>query len=489
MEQSRLAKHIQLLSPRNRDRFRQFVYSPYFNQHEKTAELLDLLLENIDQPTGTLDKKTAFRKLFPGQPYEEQQVHNLMSYLRKLYLRFTAFEYMEQHRYQEQLYTMEAAYNSHQFDILTNRSKQLQKKLREDLVHDNDYFFTNYRLNHVLGYYSGTYFDRSETETFQQMLDNLDKYYIVEKLRNCCHLTANSIMMNTAYDFNFLEELLEHMEHNWPQYEQERSIAMYYTILMSLRDGDNPQHYQRMKQLLAEEMNLLSELEGRDLYSFSYNYCIRMINTGYSEYQLELFQLYRQGLKQGLLLEKGKISEWDYKNIATLGASLREFEWTELFLNEYRDKLPPHRQENAYNYNLGNLYYNKKMYNEALSALLLVQFTDVKYHLSTTFLLLRTYYALKDTEALLSLIETFRIYVIRNRKMTTEQKRGYTNFLRFDRRLVVLRHHASTYSKKDLHTELASLAEKIEAAPNVINKYWLLEECRSSAQVAAGSGQ
>lgn len=129
------------------------------------------------------------------------------------------------------------------------------------------------------------------------------------------------------------------------------------------------------------------------------------------------------------------------------------------------------------------------MYNEALSALLLVQFTDVKYHLSTTFLLLRTYYALKDTEALLSLIETFRIYVIRNRKMTTEQKRGYTNFLRFDRRLVVLKHHASTYSKKDLHTELASLAEKIEAAPNVINKYWLLEECRSSAQVAAGSGQ
>ena len=121
------------------------------------------------------------------------------------------------------------------------------------------------------------------------------------------------------------------------------------------------------------------------------------------------------------------------------------------------------------------------MYNDALSALLLVQFTDVKYHLSTTFLLLRTYYALKDTEALLSLIETFRIYVIRNRKMTTEQKRGYTNFLRFARKLVLLKHHASTYSRKALEEELAKLAQKVESTENIINKYWLLDECRGEA--------
>ncbi|NBC08183.1 MAG: hypothetical protein GVY26_13400, partial [Bacteroidetes bacterium] len=112
------------------------------------------------------------------------------------------------------------------------------------------------------------------------------------------------------------------------------------------------------------------------------------------------------------------------------------------------------------------------------SALLVVQFTDVKYHLSTTFLLLRTYYALKDTEALLSLIETFRIYVIRNRKMTVEQKRGYTNFLRFAKKLVLVKHQASTYSKKDYVKELEELRGKIDDTENVINRYWLLEECQ-----------
>ncbi|MCO6489837.1 MAG: hypothetical protein J5I98_15580 [Phaeodactylibacter sp.] len=481
MYQSRLVKHIRELSPKDRERFLQFAHSPYFNQHEKTQELLALILDRIDGPEKKLDKPVVFRALFKGEPYNEQQLHNVMSYLKKLYHDFLAYEHFGQKRYNKRLYTLQAALDKHQFDLMTNRSKQLQKKLGEDPVHDSDYYYTSYHLNNMLGYYTGHYFDRSETDTFQQMLDNLDKYYIVEKLRNCCHLTANSMMMNTSYNFRILDELLGYLESHWEDYENDPTIVLYYNVIMSMNDKDNPRYYQRMKRMLAEDMECLSADDGRDLYSFSYNYCISMINAGHSAYLRELFQLYKQGLKQGLVLEKGTISEWDYKNIATLGCRLQEFEWTEQFLHDFRENLPAHRQENAYNYNLGNLYYNKKMYNEALSALLLVQFTDVKYHLSTTFLLLRTYYALKDTEALLSLIETFRIYVIRNRKMTTEQKRGYTNFLRFAKRLVLLKHHASTYSRKALDEGLAKLAQKVESTENVINKYWLLDECRGEA--------
>jgi hypothetical protein len=98
--------------------------------------------------------------------------------------------------------------------------------------------------------------------------------------------------------------------------------------------------------------------------------------------------------------------------------------------------------------------------------------------------LLRTYFALKDTEALLSLIDTFRIYVIRNRKITTDQKRGYTNFLRFARKLVLIRHQAPAYSRKTVEEKLEELAKKVESTSNVINKYWLLEECKVDTAVA-----
>lgn len=89
---------------------------------------------------------------------------------------------------------------------------------------------------------------------------------------------------------------------------------------------------------------------------------------------------------------------------------------------------------------------------------------------------MRTYYAQGDTEALLSLIDTFRVYVIRNKNMTTSEKKGVTNFLRFAKKLVLLKHQASTYTKKALQEKLEALSQKISQTENVINKYWLLEE-------------
>jgi len=480
MLQSRIIKHIKTLSVKDREQFRQFAYSPYFNQHDKTRELLDLVLDKLDNKPAELEKERVYKALFPGEDYDEQQLYNLMSYLKKLFNRFLAQQHFEESPHLEQLYTLETSYKNHQHDVLTNRSKQLKKKLQKDPVRDANYFFVNYRLNHLLGYYTTINIDRTETRSMQAMLDNLEKYYIVGKLRNCAHLLANSLMMNTSYNFRMLEPVLDYLNENWEEYKDEKVIMLYYSALMSMRSEPTAEHYERMKNILTGSIQLLSDEDSRDLYIFAYNYCIRQINAGESEYLHELFNLYKQGLRQELILDsKGMISEWDYKNIATLGARLKEFEWTEQFLQQYMEKMPPQRRENAYNYNLGNLYYNKKMYEEALSALLLVQFTDVKYHLNTTFLLLRTYYALEDTEALLSLIETFRIYVIRNRKMTNDQKRGYTNFLRFAKKLVLLKHHASTYSRDDLKNKLEDLTEKIENTDNIINKYWLLDECRA----------
>ena len=479
MEQSRLVKYIKALSAKEREKFHLFVHSPYFNKHDKTVQLLAVIEKWLERPSTPLDKPAVFKKLFPKESYDEQRLHNVMSYLKKLYHNFLSFRHFEDRPFQGQLFTIEAAYESNQFDLMKNRGKLLEKELDRHSCKDVHSYYTSFKLNKVMGYYSGMYEDRSKPTLLQGMVDSLDRYYILEKLRHSCHIMANVMMMNTAYKFHFLQELLAYMKENWAEYENDTPIVLYYTIFRSLEEENNPAHYTRLSQMLANEINNLSKDEQGDLYSFAINYCIRRINQGDRDFQRELFQLYKRGLKAGLILDNGILSEWNYKNITALGCSLKEFEWTENFIQTYKEKLLVERQENAYNYNLAHLYYNKKLYNEALSVLLLVQFTDVKYHLNTTFLLLRTYYALKDTEALLALIETFRIYVMRNKKMTTEQKKGYTNFLRFAKKLVLLKHQAAAYTRSGLHEKLDNLHTKISNTRNVINKFWLLEECRA----------
>ncbi len=479
MQQSRIIKFIQELSPRERERFHQFVNSPYFNQHEKTNQLLDIILAHLSNGRHELERHAIYKQLFDGQAYDEQKLHNVMSYLKKQFHRFLAFEYVDQHPAVEQLLTLESAFESARFDLLVNRAKQLEKGLHQKSFADGQYHYASYRLNYLMGYYGSDFVDRSESEVLQRMSNHLDRYFIVEKLRNSCHLTANMMLLNSYYDLGLLEDLLAYLQRHWEQFKDDLGIKLYYTILMSLREENEPGHYLVMKGMLEQYMNVMPRQDCSDLYTFAYNYCIRRINQGESSYQTELFDLYRKGLDSGMLLKNNILSEWDYKNVATLGCGLKEFEWTEAFLHHYKDYIPAHQRENAYSYNLANFYYHKKQYDDTLRTLLHVQFTDVKYHLNSNFLLLRTYYALHDTEALLSLIETFRIYVIRNQRITTEQKRSYTNFLRFAKKLVQLRHNASTFSRKALREKLDELAQKVESSENVINKYWLLEECRN----------
>lgn len=478
MEQSKIVKYLAELPAKSRERFRQFALSPYFNQHDQTTELIGIILEALDQPKLKLNRQKIFRKLFPGEEFDEQRLHNLLSYVKKLYVRFLAYEEMERYPFLEPVLALEGAYERNQFDLLINRSKYLEKVLKKHPYRDSQHHYARYRVNYLLGYYKTKYVDRSKNERFQHMLNHLDRYYIAEKLRNCCHLTANMILMNAHYDFYLLEELLTFIRNNWGLFKNDTSIQLYYTILMSLRQDKEPVHYQRLKEMLTNQIHCFPPEEQSDLYLFSYNYCIVRINEGQEAYQQELFQLYKQGLKSELLLNNGLLYEWDYKNITTLGCALKEFEWTENFIEEYREKLPANHRENAYNYNLANLYHSKRMYNEAIQHLLQVRFTDVKYHLSTSFLTLRTYYELGDTEALLSLIETFRIYAIRNRSITTDQKRGLTNFLRFARRLVNLKHQSYTYSEKALNEKLQKLYGQIEQTDNVFNKKWLLDESK-----------
>lgn len=478
MKNSKIITYISDLTLRDRDRFLHFVYSPYINQHQKTRELLDVLLKHLDKGTQEVNMERLFGKLFPGDVFEEQKLHNLFSGLKKLYLRFLALEELELNPLAEELLVLESCNRKNFFDLLVARSRLLDKKLDEYPVHDNSYHYTRYRMRVMLGYHAGTFGDRAKTsDTFQEMMDHLDRYYLAEKLRHACHLLAHSMLLNLRYDFGMLPMLVDTIAENPEKYTTDADIEAYYTIWMSLQKEDQEGYYLHMKNILRDRFDALSKNAQTDLYGFANNYCIRQINAGNSSYQDELFELYKQGLERELLLINGHLSEWDYKNIATLGCSLKAFEWTEHFLETFQTKLPANRRENAYNYNLANLYYNKRQYDKVLSTLFRVQFTDVKYHLNTTFLLLRTYYAKGDVEALFSLIDTFRVYILRNRQIAATEKKGYTNFLGFAKQLVKIKLQGPVYQRVSIDAQLVVLRKRIEETENVINKYWLLEQC------------
>ena len=481
MSESRVVNYVKNLAPKQKERFRTFVFSPYFNQHEKTKDLLVAILKLVNgkKAKEEIDREALFKMVFPKEKiFDEQRLFNVMSYLKKLYQKFIAYEYLEKNETIEQLYTLEAANDRSQIDLLKNRAHFLKKKLQKKKIRDVDYYYTNYKLNLLWAGFDSNdeIMDKSKEGMMQAMLDNFDKYYIAEKLRMCCQLNSDMQAMNVNFNFSFLEELLKYLRENWSIVENNLIIKLYYTILMSQNEKD-AFYYNQLKEIIdTSQFNGLNEDQQVDLYKSAYNYCILKINNGDNDYSKELMELYKQGLERRLLFQNGELSDWIYKNITTLGCVLNQFDWTEKFINEYKQYLPPEKMANAYSYNKANLYFNKAQYDEVQSLLVNVQFTDFKYHINATILLMRTYYKILNTEALLSLIETFRIFLIRNKDMPSSQKRGYTNYIRFKKRLINLKHNEDTFSTKDYQSKLENLKKDIERTEDVYAKHWLLSE-------------
>lgn len=462
---------------RERERLRQFVRSPYFNRHKATSLLLDFILKELNKAKPRLEEARARDAVKSSGT--EQRLADLQSSLMKLVNRFLAVEQLQTEAFREEVLTLKRTKELQRFSLLDNRGKRLDAKVAKHKFRDGDTHLAAYEWKSINGYRKG-HTDRADTREMQAMLNHLDRFYLVEKLRHACQLTANMMQMNTSYELLFLEPILAYLDSETGKEllagGREPSIEVYYHILMSLRTPDEAAHYERMTYYLGEGINRLPADHRTDVYSFASNYCIKRIMTGHANFRMELLDLYRRGITTGLMYEKGEISEFDYKNVVTIGSGTGEFEWTEQFIEENRERLPADRRENAYALNKARFLYSLERLDEAADLLITVTDSDIVYHLARVLLEVRIAYDQQNQEFALNILETFRLYVRRSTKMSAKDKRSYINYTRFTKQLVNLKHQKEFMDRAGYAKRLAALNETVGETELIVERSWLLRE-------------
>ncbi len=138
--------------------------------------------------------------------------------------------------------------------------------------------------------------------------------------------------------------------------------------------------------------------------------------------------------------------------------------------------MKPSEAENAYRYNLANLNYSRKLYEEALELLRDVEFTDIYYKLGSRSLLLKIFYEMDETESLFSLLESFKIFVKRSKQISGYQKEIHLNLLKSARKLYRIKVRLPHYRKALLRNQFKNLELKIQEKPQIANVNWLKEK-------------
>ena len=140
-------------------------------------------------------------------------------------------------------------------------------------------------------------------------------------------------------------------------------------------------------------------------------------------------------IEQEILIEKGKISRFTYKNVVGIALRLKEFTWAEQFILQYQEALNNQYKTNYVHYNLSKLRFHQQNYSEAMQRLQQVEYDDLFLNLDAKVMLLKIYFELEEWEVLDSFTISFQRFLQRKKGLGYHQE-NYANFVKLARKLL-----------------------------------------------------
>ncbi len=467
MKNSKLINLIYTFSNKEIKAFRCFLESPYFNKKEELVFLFKYIKNCLNKEFSLemLNRKTVYIAVAGDKTYNDKHLNHIMSQLFQLAEHFLSIQNFEKDGIMPDYYLLEAYVERKQgksFGLAYNRAN---KKLKETPFRDEKFFFQTFLLADI----ADQQFQSTELRQYDQNLEKaserLDRFFFSKKLKYLTAMISWEKIISRPFNKTLINEIKDIVTKY--KYTSTPQINIYYKLLLLLTEPASDKYFESLKVDLGLQKDYFPQKEMKLFYYFMINYCIIQIREGKNEFADELLQIYTSGIKNGALFEEGQITPWTFKNMIRLGIGQKEYAWTQNFISEYSYKLPSNKQKDAYNFSMADMFYAQNKYDEALNYLNQVEFTDIHYSLDAKELLLKIYYTAEETEAFLSLIFSFKIYLKRNKLITKDVKTAYENFIRFIHQM-----HKYGASKKD------TIEHKIKDTKSLVARGWLLEQVK-----------
>ena len=459
--------------------YHDFVHSPFFNKNEKLCQMAGILLESYPGfEEKHVKKENVAKVLFGNDAKAEQKLNDHASYLVTLLHEFYAISGFKNEEIEKRLYTLRSLQNKEHGLEFERIAGQLKNIIEKNPNRNSDYHYHNYLLENEFDQYYLSKNERDKHDRFQNKVDALDAFYLSQKLKAACEMLNRQKVFTTVFSHRMMEQIADYIEANTEYLSELPSVMVYYHCFNMLSQPEIESHFIQLKGELEKSSGVLPNTELRELYDYLQNFCIQKINKGETGYFNTLLEIYKSLLSNEIIYENGYLSEWDYKNIVSTGLRLKDYQWTEKFITEYKEKLHPDMRKNAYIYNLASLHYEKKEHSLAIKLLREIEFTDVFYSLGARSILLKTYYEMHEDESLYSSIDSFKTFLRRNKLISDYQKSIYQNLLKYTLQLNRIREDLEMDNSTGNIEKYNKLKETLGSAKETANIGWLTEQAK-----------
>lgn len=468
MKDLRVYKVLVQLSVYERNRFSKYINSPYFNKQETLSDLFSLIDDTIRNPSKTSkDKKQIWDLIHPKSAFNDNKFRKNCADLIQHIQSFLALEFYQNNPLQQANNLLETV-NRERLKPFYNVAVKTARRLSDRQLHQSgEYYYEQYRLEKNIYNITEFMVNRHDQSNIKEIISNLDHFYLAEKLRNHCNLIVRKYYTGKSSESLFIDEIIDQIEQG--DFTDIPPIEVYYQMYKMFSSQENEEYYRELKKLVNRHIEIFPDVEAQDLYHSLINYCLRQCNKGKFEYYRELFNIYDRATKDEIIIVDGLLAPWDYKNAILVALRLKEFTWAEKFIKTYEPFLDVKYRENAVRLNSARLFFYKKQYQKVQELLREVEFDDFSYNLSSKAMMLATYFELKEFDPLDSFLNSFSVFINRNKKHLPEQRKiNYLNLIKYTRRLMKISHRDEKSIKK--------LKQEINKEKNIADIRWLKEK-------------
>ncbi|MBK8563255.1 MAG: hypothetical protein IPN76_07885 [Saprospiraceae bacterium] len=360
MQNSKLYSILGKFDKYEQNRLRKFLTSPYFNRNEALVLLFDLLVAHNNEKASTeLEKAMLWEKLYPRESYDDVLFRKNCSDLLKLVEDFLAQQVFEANPANQAIFLIEAVAQKKLEKLYNTTIKTARRHVEQQSHKSVGYYHLQYLAEKNYFLLLDLEHDRTSKKNEEEMLANLDRFYLSEKLRFACHALSQKKLVSHEYELLLIDEIVETVKKNG--FEDAPAVLVYYQIYLTYIDADNVEHYYNLMKLMEKDGDIFPKSEAEFIYEAALNYCIKKVNQGSHQFLEEYFNVFVILLEKELLLTDGELSPWHFRNIVVAALRLGKFEWTENFISRYKKYLPDAMRENAVSYNTAQLFFTKKV--------------------------------------------------------------------------------------------------------------------------------
>ncbi|MEM6345087.1 MAG: hypothetical protein AAF927_14445 [Bacteroidota bacterium] len=453
MKNRKVFKLINSLQPKEKRKLDRWLEYELGEKQKAVHHLYKLLLKNAKVPI-------IWQALFPDrnlpeQPLQDLQLRRLENHLTERVSTFMAIEKFRKDESMRDLYLIKALNERPQEEVFVPEFNKIKKRIEGTKVKNGEYYQVRYLLEREYQYYRVKH-NNKNYKLAPEYDKLLDTWWLHEKMRLANIMISRSakadIVPSLAFALDHIEESEEYME---------MPMLQIYWHQYKLHAENQETHI--IPEWLWSYGSWLNPKEQRDILVNLTNFYTKAYNEQRDPYFREqLYLLLKWGIDQEIPFLDGYLPWSSYNLLCTLTFLIEPLEKSREIIETYKEKLSPKDQEEVYFYQLGNYYYRKKEFRNAIR-ILNQRFSRPPLERAGRILLLMCRYEYGDRVEIENEIRALIVWLERQSVFSHTVKQSNLNFLKVFNRLIQFQ------SQKDHKNLVASLAKE----QNISNRSWL----------------